>query len=384
MSNTPITHWFPDDMFAPLSDWYKDKKSTIRRYVEIMLCRTAQMFVYQNLPRSMSPVLLETWLQSYGQLCIARLPSSSFLGKSAGTVTVNTDALVPLAPIEGPGVDIEKIVEDADKATSELTGSSAEGIDDLYFFTCSSGGKTDIYYRPTICVVANPLFKESHTFTIGRDCVLMKNDIFSQGLLPTLFRYAKEYTEADITIISTFLNSRIRTILEASEGPELESAQQFLRDIEAGKMSAITSRPLLEGLKVWNDNGASSASILAQVIEGRQALQVAWYNELGIDPNFSLKREYVSAEEIGSNTDLLMPLVDHMLVCRKDAIDQINAMFGTNIEVEKASAWAHKSRMAQSNAVLSAQDETIEGGENDNENKNDVSSSSSEETDSAE
>lgn len=367
MPDTPSnpSQWFKDKSNT-LSKWYQNKDSTIRKYVRYMLSRTAQMFVYQNLPSTMSPQFMETALQSYGQLCIARIPSSALLPDAV----INTDELLPTDPIPGPGVDLDRIIEQADEATDELTGSSAASslANGIYYFKTETGGRPDIYYRPTKCIVANPLFKESQSFTIGKDCVLLRNDIYSQGLLPIMFRYAKEYIESDITIISTFLNTRVRTIIEASNGPEIESARAFLADIEAGKMSVITSRPMLDGIKVWSEANASTASILAQVIEARQALQVAWYNELGIDPNFSLKREYVSAEEIGSNTDLLMPLVDHMLVCRKNGVDAINRIFGTDIKVEKASAWAHKSRMAQSNAVelVSELSQENKDGENDN------------------
>lgn len=372
MPDTPPnpSTWFRDRA-SNLAKWYQNKDSTIRKYVRYMLSRTTQMFVYHNMPASISPQFMETALQEYGQLCIARIPSSALLPDQV----INTDELLPLDPIPSPGVDLNKIIETADEATADLTGSTASSPSNIYFFQCSTGGRPDIYYRPTKCIVANPLFKESQSFTIGKDCVLMRNDIFAQGLLPIMFRYAKEYIESDITIISSFLNTRVRTIIEASEGPEIESARQFLADIEAGKMSAITSRPLIDGIKVWTESQSSSASILTQVIEARQALQVAWYNELGIDPNFSLKREYVSAEEIGSNTDLLMPLVDHMLVCRKNAVDAINRLFGTNIEVEKASAWAHKSRMAQSNAIELVSELSQEGGNGNGPNDN-VSSDS--------
>ena len=358
-TNSPNnSKWFPDIPVNNMSKWYQNKDLTIRKYVENMLSRTAQMFVYQNLPKSMPPQIMETWLQQYGQLCIARIPSTDFI--SWGVETVNTDSLIPINPIPDPDTDVAQIIEHADEPTANLTGSASE-TSDIYFFTCEPGGKPDIYYRPTICVVANPRFKEQKNFVIGKNCVLMKNDVFAQGLLPIMFRYAKEYTEADITIISTFLNTRIRTIIEASDGPEIESARQYLADIEAGRMSAITSRPLIDSLKIWSDS-IGTASLLTQTIDARQALQVAWFNELGIDPNFSLKREYVSAEEIGSNTDLLMPLVDHMLVCRKNAVDQINKLFGTNILVEKSSAWAHKAKMAQTNAIALLQDES--GGNN--------------------
>lgn len=353
-TNSPNnSRWFPDIPVNNMSKWYQNKDLTIRKYVENMLSRTAQMFVYQNLPKSMPPQIMETWLQQYGQLCIARIPSTDFI--TQGVETVNTDSLIPIDPIPDPDTDVTQIIEHADEPTANLTGSASE-TSDIYFFTCEPGGRPDIYYRPTICIVANPLFKEQKNFVIGKNCVLMKNDVFAQGLLPIMFRYAKEYTEADITIISTFLNTRIRTIIEASDGPEIESARQYLADIEAGRMSAITSRPLIDSLKVWSDS-IGTASLLTQTIDARQALQVAWFNELGIDPNFSLKREYVSAEEIGSNTDLLMPLVDHMLVCRKNAVDQINKLFGTNILVEKSSAWAHKAKMAQTNAVALLQEE---------------------------
>lgn len=373
MADTPAnpSQWFKDSSNR-LSKWYQNKESTIRKYVRYMLSRTAQMFVYNNMPNSISPLFMETALQEYGQLCIARVPNSELL---SGNV-INTDELLPLDPIPSPGVDLQQIIETADEPTQDLTGSTADAsaTSDIYYFQCSTGGRPDIYYRPTKCIVANPLFKESHSFTIGKDCVLIRNDIFSQGLLPIMFRYAKEYIEADITIVSSFLNTRVRTIIEASEGPEIESARQFLADIEAGKMSAITSRPLLDGIKVWSESQSSSASVLTQVIEARQGLQVAWYNELGIDPNFSLKREYVSAEEIGSNTDLLMPLVDHMLVCRKEAVDAVNRLFGTNIEVEKASAWAHKSRMAQSNAIELSAEIGEKGGNGDNDVSDDTES----------
>lgn len=353
------------------SKWWLDKNTAMRHYVETMLMRTNQMFVYHNMPASIPPNVLELALQTYGCVVIARCGDSEFL---PGRV-ISNHTYVPTDPIPGAGTDVSQLAEKADEATEEVTGSADTTVNDLYFFNATPGGMGDIYYRPTIAVVANPLFKSSHNFTIGKDCALMMNDIFMNGLLPTFYRYAKEYLETDISIISALYNTRIRAILEASQGPEYESAKQFLADIESGKMSAICSRPLIEGFHVWPDS-VNGASTLASIIETRQSLQVAWYNELGIDPAFSAKREYVSAEEIGSNTDLLMPLIDHMLVCRKDALDQINGLFGTNITVEKASAWSHKAKIAESNAIAEASElaeQQEKGGEDGGEESNDSS-----------
>ena len=39
------------------------------------------------------------------------------------------------------------------------------------------------------------------------------------------------------------------------------------------------------------------------------------------------------------NDDALMPLIDQMLACRKEACEKINKLFGLNIDVELNSAW---------------------------------------------
>ena len=86
-------------------------------------------------------------------------------------------------------------------------------------------------------------------------------------------------------------------------------------------------------------------------LNGQQAL---WYardrgltkgednNEIGLNANFNMKREYQSEEELQANTDVLLPLVDNMLACRKEAVEFINKTYGTSISVEKNSSWENK------------------------------------------
>ena len=55
-----------------------------------------------------------------------------------------------------------------------------------------------------------------------------------------------------------------------------------------------------------------------------------------------MKREYQSEEELQANTDVLLPLVDNMLECRKLAIEAVNKKYGTSISVDKNSSWENK------------------------------------------
>ena len=55
-----------------------------------------------------------------------------------------------------------------------------------------------------------------------------------------------------------------------------------------------------------------------------------------------MRRYPLSEEELASQTDTLIPLIDDMLACRKEAIDKVNSAYGTNITVDKNSAWESK------------------------------------------
>lgn len=68
-------------------------------------------------------------------------------------------------------------------------------------------------------------------------------------------------------------------------------------------------------------------------------MKASWYNEIGLNANYNMKREKLSTTESQMNNDALLPLVDDMLESRRVGLEKINAMFGTDISVEFASSW---------------------------------------------
>lgn len=106
-----------------------------------------------------------------------------------------------------------------------------------------------------------------------------------------------------------------------------------------------------------------SANTIIQLIELQQYLKASWYNEIGLNANFNMKREYLSEEELRASTDVLLPLIDDMLRCREDAVSGINSTYGTSITVKKNSAWENKQKeldtaQRQSEADVSATEAT--------------------------
>lgn len=281
-----------------------DKKKSIYNYVLMMFDRTNQMFEYKGLPDTIPAYMLELYLQINGHI-----------------------------------------------GWLEWNGK-------LYALPGGWGGAPDPYYRPTIYIVANPALGGSHDCKIVNhlppyeesvwatkpDCVLMRNDTNMRGLFYLFSRYATELTENDISIRSAQINSRQQTIIAASTDREIASARSYIKALEEGKLEAVMDQAMAtKGIRATNVS-VQSANVIIQLIELQQYLKASWYNEIGLNANFNMKREYLSEEELMAQTDTLIPLIDDMLRCRKEAIDVVNSTFGTSISVEKNSAWENKQK----------------------------------------
>ena len=300
------------DTRVPVSSYdIMDKPAGRHQYINYMLNRTSTMFEWSGLPETISERMLELYLQINGY--------AAFLW-----------------------------IDDQASVDFPQNRSFQSG---LYCFFGGIGGERDIYYRPLVFIAANPLLKQSINGSIvypgdkweGLDhpCVVMRNDTNYMGLMPMFGRYAQQLVENDISIRSAQINARAQVGISVNSDSEAETARKYLDDLEAGKLGIMGKTKFLEGISVANV-GVQSANVIIQLIELQQYLKASWFNELGLNANFNMKREYISREEIGSQTDVLLPMVDDMLRCRQDAAELINSIFGTNISVEKNSAWADK------------------------------------------
>lgn len=320
----------PDDIPFPSPSTILDKEHGIRTYISYMLDRTNAMFEYTNLPETIPAYLLELYLQIFGYAAFAEIKSSDIANYG------------PNAPIPSPG---------------------------LYIFYGGIGGERDIYYRPTTFIIANPRLKSSlnctiiypEPFTVQAErpsAILMRNDTNYSGLLPLYNRYASQLVENDISIRSAQINARAQIGIAVSTDAEHETAKKYFDNLEAGKLGVVGTSAFLNGISISNV-GVGSANVIIQLIELQQYLKASWFNELGLNANFNMKREYLSRDEIATTTDILLPLIDDMLKCRKEAVELINKTFGTNISVDKSSAWANKNQEVLASIMEQSKDASI-------------------------
>lgn len=264
---------------------FADKDHAIDQHVSYMLDRTQSMFKWSGLPDSIPQRILELYLQINGNVCFYRYDGT------------------------------------------------------LYVFTGGLGGEPDVYYRPTLYTVANPALKWSASLRIDEECVIMPNDSLYMGLIPLYSRYASMMAETELSMLLALVNTRATAVISASDDRTAASAQKYLKDMRDGKQGIIGESPVLEGVKVQPYAASGSGNYLTNLIEYMQYTKASWFNELGLNANYNMKRESINADESQLNDDALLPLVDDMLNCRRLAAEKVNAMFGTSISVDFASSW---------------------------------------------
>jgi len=210
--------------------------------------------------------------------------------------------------------------------------------DNLYCLQGGLGGEPDPNYMPTIFTFSNPALGISKQLKINEECVIIPNDDMYFGLYPLMCKYATAETENELSLFIADILSRIPAMISAGDDTALESAKKFLQDIEVGKLGAIADSEFLEGIKAQPVNQSNNRNI-TQLIEYEQYLRAGFYNEIGLNANYNMKRESLNSNESQLNDDMLYPMIDNMLKNRKEGLEKVNKMFGTDISVELDSSW---------------------------------------------
>ena len=262
----------------------KDKQRQLDSFIKQMFNRTQSMFKYDGLPETIPQIYLERYLQVYGHCIITKANN------------------------------------------------------DLYAFWGGFSGTPDVYYNPTQYVVSNVALNLYKTFDIDKDCVLCRSDSNIQGLAFIFKKYGCMLVENTLTIYSLLKTARASLLLSATDDKTKKECELFIDKLESGDIYCIGENPFFEGVKV-HSTMQGSAGLINQFIELEQYIKASCLNEIGLNANYNMKRESLNSAESALNDDFLIPLIDNMLACRKDFVDKVNNMYGTDITVELNSAW---------------------------------------------
>lgn len=280
----------------------RDKLRTLEYHVRYMLARTQQIFRYTGLPDTIPARILELYLQVNGY---------------AGIFRHNGE---------------------------------------LYCAFGSLGGEPDYNYMPTVFTVSNPALNYSANLKINEDCCIIRSDSMYTGLLPVFRRYGSALAENELSMNIASINTRILSLISASDDRTKESAELFLKHVIDGDIGVIGELAMMENLKTLPYAVASAQNQIKNLIEYEQYLKASEFNEIGLDANYNMKRETLTDSENEMNRDSLFPLIDDMLKSRREGIEAVNNMFGTNITVSLNSAWEDNAEELELNHEIMEQE----------------------------
>lgn len=261
-----------------------DKQLSIRTHKAYMLSRLMQMFEYKNLPETIPAEMLELQLLLNG---------ISFI--------------------------------------TEVDGK-------LYAVEGSPGGEPDPYYRPTKYVWANPALKTSREDDLWEDGILMRNDKLWIGLSPLMNKYAAILAENEITIRVADIMLRIVAMISSPDDTTKQAAEEYLKRIVKGRLGTMAENRFFDGVRMQSPP-SNNGSYLTQFIELQQYMKASFYNEVGMQANYNMKRENIGSGETAMNQNATLPLCDQMLAVRREDLSRLNEKYGLNVSVEFASAW---------------------------------------------
>ena len=261
-----------------------DKKRQLSNFKAVMFDKTLSMFDWEGLPESLPAVELEKLLQLNGFAVIAK-----YEGK-------------------------------------------------LYAFNAGFKGQ-NVYNRPTHAIISNPALNFNATLELDKDCVLIKNDDMQKGLTSVYDKYGQLLIENEITMLINDYNKRIPFTISASDDATIASAKTYLQKIIDGSIGVIGENKLFKSLNI-NQASTTSVTDFADLYGYHQFLTAELNNLIGLATNNNMKRERLTTNEIEVNKNASYPFTDNMLKNRQSAVEKINAIFGTDIQVNFNSIWS--------------------------------------------
>ncbi|MBQ2177465.1 MAG: hypothetical protein II453_21230 [Alphaproteobacteria bacterium] len=201
------------------------------------------------------------------------------------------------------------------------------------------GGEIDCYYRPQHFIYANPVLGSGEP-KIGENCAVLfltSEDMtpFSPtgGLSTLIDSTALLLADNMISLNVTQKNTRMMLLASADDEQTANSAERTIMDMYNGRPYKVVNKSMTDSFDVNPLSSVRTAENMKQLIENQQYILAHFYQELGINANFNMKRERLITSEVELNTECLDTLVDDMEKTINDGLKMCNILFGTDIHL---------------------------------------------------
>lgn len=157
---------------------------------------------------------------------------------------------------------------------------------------------------------------------------------------------AATLAEIDLSILYLIHYTRLYPVFKAADEKTRDKIVQAFKNMEVGKPLTIIDKPLLEELGIETKSletetltNPELASVIQFTAKLREDVKRWHFTKYGQTINSSSKLAQETVDEVNGavSASLIIPL--SMLAARRAMIDEVNRKFGTNIEVNLSGAW---------------------------------------------
>ena len=218
----------------------------------------------------------------------------------------------------------------------------------LVALACNFMGQ-NLFYSPKKILVANPLLAGVER-TIGKDCVLFTlqetpsfGDLYfnpaSTSVLDIIDYYAEQMALASQALNSNFVNSQLAYVFSTDNKSSAEAFKKMFEMIASGEPAVVQDKNLLneDGSPAWQafQQNLSQTFIANDILTSLSGLNDQFCTLVGIPNANTEKKERLIVDEANANNVETTCLSDLWLENMQKCCDEVNAMFGVDMKVEK-------------------------------------------------
>lgn len=210
---------------------------------------------------------------------------------------------------------------------------------EIYFLDGYVGGKHNASYRPQEIICCNPILGDIRralnkdgvmVYLTPFDNVPLQNPIRTGGLYTLIATTAALLADNISSINNAQINGRLQCIYTSEDSSEALAAEAILKDLYNGKPYRVIKSEMLKKFEVNPLTNTNVAQILMELVEVHQYLLAQFWNAIGIDANFNMKRERLNTAEVEANSTSIKVPVQTMLKTVNMGLEKANEIFSTN------------------------------------------------------
>lgn len=196
----------------------------------------------------------------------------------------------------------------------------------------------DIFYRPNVAVITNPLLSGMKELQIDKQCTLFKLQPDYGGIMDLVNYYADMMALCAETAGVNLLNSKLSYVFTADDKSSAESFKKLYDKFASGEPCVVYDKKLLrqDGSAAWQSfqQNVGQNYIVGDILSDMKKIENMFKTAIGIPNANTDKKERLITDEVNANNEETQTLCELWLEQLQQACEKTSAMFGIKISVD--------------------------------------------------